>query len=190
MKLLAQLGLLLVLAFPVNAQTYLGDGTATGGLGGSCCNWVAVLDASNQSCPAAQLAVHPTCAVISSGQYTAYVTAANNQYSVKYPQVLNAGIAITCTCSGYPYGSLNGTYSLSGQDFNNRNLAYLNIKAGGTFPLSQSVVQFADMSGTLHTFDAAHLLELGSAIQDYLATISAQYVSASGWPANNGVTIP
>jgi hypothetical protein len=181
-----------LLIFPLysHAQTYLGDGTGAGGLGGSCCNWVAVLNDSNQNCPSDQLAAHPNCVVISSGQYAAYFTAVNNQYNAKYPKVLNAGITITCTCSGYPYGSLNGTYSLSGPEFDNRNLAYLNIKAGGSFPLGQNVVQFADMTGILHTFDAAHLIELGGATQDYLATISAQYVAAAGWPANNGVTIP
>lgn len=172
------------------AQTYLGDGNSTSGIGGSCCNWVATIDASNQACPASQLAIHPTCTTISLGQYTTYLTAASNLYGNKYPRVLAQGVAITCTCSGYPYGSLDGTYSLSGDDFDNRNLAYLNIKAGGSFPLGQSVVQFADTAGTLHTFDATHLLELGSAIQNYLATISAQYVNASGWPANNQATIP
>lgn len=177
----------------VSAQTYLGDGTGTSGLGGSCCNWVFKLDASGLSCPSDQVVTHPTCAVISAGQYNAYFTAYFNQYGKKYLSVINNGLAITCTCSGYPYGSLNGTYSLSGADFDKRSLSTLNAQAGGSFPNGSPVIQFADMSGTLHTFDSVHLIELGVAVSNYLARISSQSVGPPqnlGWPANNQATIP
>lgn len=132
-------------------------------------------------------------------RWTAWLAAQSAQqaarsYQTTLQQKLVAGIAISCTCSGYAYGSLNGTYSLTA-DFLNT-LTGLTIRAVGNRPLSGShgpqggaVVPLYDTAGVSHSWDQAHILELADTVTDYQVSMSLQNVQANGWPTSNAFTI-
>lgn len=110
-------------------------------------------------------------------------------YTIAIGRKLDTGITITCGCSGYLYGSLNGTYPLT--DMFIRTLNGLAILAVQKRPLSAAggaTVLLRDMTGVEHSWDAAHILELAAAVTEYQLSLAPQNVQATGWPANT-VTI-
>jgi hypothetical protein len=117
MKKVFLLVLLLLCWHVAKAQTYLGDGNGTSGLGGTCCNWVAFLDASSGSCDAGAVAAHPNCQVITLTQYNTFITAetAGISYLIKYIATVNTGVALTSTGDS----SLNATYPIDQGTLNN-----------------------------------------------------------------------
>lgn len=101
-------------------------------------------------------------------------------------QKLAAGIAITCTCLDYRYGSLNGTYPLTEIFVSTLNgLAVRTITNRSL--TGDGTVELHDMTGTAHSWDAPHLLALADAVTVY--RLSLQSDQASNWPPSNAVTI-
>ena len=169
-----------------HAQTYFGDGTGTSGLGGSCCNWVAVKSSNGQTCPADQLALHPTCTVITLTQYNAYLTSVSSSYP-SYHGRINSGVAVTST--GSP-STLNGTYPIDASTISNLQFLYFSaqiakLNSSQAFgPGGATSVAMKDKNGNSHTFDRDHIISYGTQILGYLSSLTP-----GNFPSNNQLQI-
>lgn len=140
-----------------------------------------------------------TAMSVTDPRWSAYQTSlsaaqAAGNYQATLAQYLNAGVAITCTCTGYAYGSLNGTYALT--DAFVTQITNLSLRAVGSRKLSGNhgpnggaTIPLYDTAGVTHYWDSTHILELNDVITDYKFSMTLQNVQVNGWPSTNAFTI-
>jgi hypothetical protein len=94
---------------------------------------------------------HPTCQVITTAQYNAYLAAARLPSNTATSEQNKANAGLTLTCSATP--SLSGTYAVTQTMMTELNTIIGYYAANGnSFPAAASTITVQDTAGGLHTF--------------------------------------